>query len=91
MGMAAFNRMRRIKAEKAKKEFLNANYTFDQLDAMKIPEIKEILDFKKIEYKSNDTKKDLIANLVEVSKEEQQTPEENLSGELSGINGNDAG
>ena len=44
-------------------------YTYEQLDELKVPQIKEILDSKQIEYKSNDNKKDLIAYLVEVPKE----------------------
>lgn len=51
-------------------------YTFQQLNDMKVPKIKEILESKQIDYKSNDTKKELIAYLVDI-------PEEQPDGESS--------
>lgn len=58
-------------------------YTFEQLDDMKVPQIKEILESKQIDYKSNDTKKELISYLVEI-------PEEQPDGETSDDDGDDS-
>lgn len=61
-------------------------YTYEQLNDMKVPEIKEVLETKGIDYKSSDNKQDLIAYLVEVPKEQEEQP----NGESSDVNGDDA-
>lgn len=61
MGAYTFRRAReRLKTKKEQEDF-----TFEELNEKTVPQIKEILDSKDIEYKSNDSKKELIAYLVE--------------------------
>lgn len=81
MSATAFQRRRREIA-KRKAESQTVEYTYEQLNDMTIPQIKEILDLKEIEYKSSDNKRNLIAYLVEV-------PEEQPDGESSDVDGDD--
>ncbi|MGR6896992.1 hypothetical protein [Rummeliibacillus sp. BSL5] len=82
MGAYTFRRARERLAVK--------NHSYEQLNAMKISQIKGILDSKQIDYKSNDTKKELIAYLVEVPKENQD-PEKPVNSEAEdGVNNVDA-
>lgn len=69
MGAYTFRRARERMTAKLKE---SDTYTYEQLDAMKVPEIKALLDSKEIEYKSNNTKKELIAYIVEVPEESTQ-------------------
>ncbi|MFJ8262714.1 HeH/LEM domain-containing protein [Rummeliibacillus sp. NPDC094406] len=70
MGAYTFRRARERLVAKLKE---SDTYSYEQLNDMKVPQIKEILDSKKIEYKSNDAKKELIAYLVEVPEDNQDT------------------
>lgn len=66
MGAYTFRRAReRLKTKKEQE-----NFTFEELNEKTVPQIKEILDLKAIEYKSNDSKKELIAYLVEALQED---------------------
>lgn len=74
MSATAFQRRRRELAKqlaKQKVEVQTVEYTYEQLNDMKVPEIKEVLESKEIDYKSSDNKQDLIAYLVDVPEEVQ--------------------
>ncbi|MFG3612382.1 hypothetical protein [Rummeliibacillus stabekisii] len=75
MGAYTFRRARERLAAK--------NHSYEQLNAMKISQIKGILDSKHIDYKSNGTKKELISYLVEI-------PEEQPGSEVSDNDGDDS-
>lgn len=73
MGAYTFRRAReRLKVKKEQQE----TFTFEELNGKTVPQIKEILDSNDIEYKSNETKKELMAYLVDVPEEKTQVPQQ---------------
>ncbi|MGX9134042.1 hypothetical protein ACWV26_06630 [Rummeliibacillus sp. JY-2-4R] len=69
MGAYTFRRARERFVAKMKE---STDYSFEQLNELKVPQIKEILKAKEIDFKSGDIKKELIAYLVEVPEEAQE-------------------